>query len=368
MIITKAEIVTLSIPLKEPFRVSFGTIKERVVLLVKLYTKNDYIGYGECASFHLPTYLPEFTGGESLVLKEFLIPSILGKKMDSTDELIKNYTFIKGHNFAKTAVECAFWHILSQKDNKSLKELFGGEKDRIEVGESIGVQRTIEETLREIQKGLDKGYKRFKVKIQQGWDIELVQEIRKNCPALPLMVDGNSDYSLEHIEILKHLDQFNLLMIEQPLGYDDIVDHSVLQKEIETPICLDESILNRQDTRKALFLKSCRIINVKPPRVGGPSETMKIHDYCEERNVPVWCGGLIETGIGRAFNIALASLPNFTYPADISETLRFFEEDIVDNPYTILDGLIDVSEKAGLGFDINDKVIEKYTIDRQVVR
>ncbi len=368
MIITKAEIVTLSIPMKEPFTVSFGTIHERIVLLVKLYTKDGLVGYGECASLHIPAYLPEFTGGERLVLIEFIIPSLLKRNIDSVEELIKNYTFIKGHNFAKAGVECAFWHILSQKEEKSLQELFGGTRDTIEVGESLGVKSSVEETIEEIQFGLEKGYKRFKIKIKLGWDLQLVKEIRKNFPTIPLMVDGNSDYSIDHIEYLKQLDQYHLMMIEQPLGYNDIIDHALLQKEIATPICLDESITNSEDTRKALFLKSCQIINIKPGRVGGPSETIKIHNYCKERNVPVWCGGLIETGIGRSFNVALASLENFTYPSDISETLRFFEEDVVDNPYTIMDGLIEVPNKAGLGFDINDKVIGKYTIDRQIIR
>jgi O-succinylbenzoate synthase len=229
----------------------------------------------------------------------------------------------------------------------------------------LGIKNTIEETLDEVRLRLDEGFRRIKVKIQQGWDVALVKAIRKKFPDICLMLDANSDYSLKDLVLLKKLDQFNLLMLEQPLEYDDIVDHSILQQQIKTPICLDESILSAEDARKALYLGSCKTINIKPARVGGPLETIKIHNLCQKQKIPVWCGGLLETGIGRAFNIALASLPNFKYPADMSETKLFYQEDLVDDPYQIKAGFIDVPDKPGLGFKINERRIQKYTVDKE---
>lgn len=363
MKITRAHIRTIRIPLLEPFTVSFGTITERVSIIVSLETDSDIVGYGECPSLHFPSYVPDFTSGEREVLREFIIPAILGKDIETAQDLVALYSFVKGHNFAKTAVESAFWHILSQKNNVSLKSLFGGVREKIEVGESLGIRTTVEETIEEVSLRISEGFKRIKIKTKRGWDLQLLDAIRAKYPEVPLMVDGNSDYSLEQMEQLKKFDAYNLMMIEQPLAYNDIVDHSVLQRELKTPICLDESILDAEDARKALSLGSCRIINIKPGRVGGPLEVMKIHDLCQRQSIPVWCGGLLETGIGRAFNIALASLPNFTLPADMSETRLFFAQDLVKDPYKTIKGEIAVPDKPGLGFDIDEIALRKYTAD-----
>jgi O-succinylbenzoate synthase len=362
MIIQEVQLVSLHLPIKTPFRVSFGTVSERIITLVKLFADNGQVGYGECSALHFPSYVPEFTAGELLILKGWIVPAILGKEINSPAEFRAQYAFIKGHNFAKHAAESAFWHLLALEQGKSLKELFGGTRNRIEVGESLGIKPTIQETLDEVQLRLDEGFRRIKVKIMRSRDIELVRAIRNQFPNICLTLDANSDYTLDHLDLLKELDRFDLLMLEQPLGYDDIVDHSILQQQMKTPICLDESILNAEDARKALYLGSCRNINIKPARVGGPLETIAIHDLCQAKGIPVWCGGLLETGIGRAFNIALASLPGFTQPADMSETRLFYHEDIVDNPYEIKNGWIDVPNEPGLGFQINDQKIAKYTV------
>ena len=368
MKIEQIEIRVVKLPIHTPFKVSFGTFTDRVLILVKLFS-DEFVGYGECASFKYPAYVTEFTAAEYLIIKDFIAPLILGKEFADAQALKDVMDgAIKGHNFAKAAVESAYWHLLSLKENRSLKSLFGGVRDQIPVGESLGIKDSIEETLEEVAHYVAEGSKRIKVKIQQGWDVQVAQAIREQYPDISLMLDGNSDYRLEHKELLKSLDQFDLLMLEQPLAYNDIVDHSILQAEMDTPICLDESILDLDDARKALYLKSCKTINIKPGRVGGPLMSMAIHDYCQEQDIPVWCGGLLETGIGRAFNIALASLPNYLHPADMSETKIFYNEDLVDNPYSIVNGMIDVPDTPGLGFSINDARIEKYTIQMETLR
>lgn len=367
MIITKAELITVALPLKKSFTVSFGTFKERVSLLVKLYTKEGLTGFGECAAFQFPTYIPCFTDEEQLVMKNFLLPAVLGKNVGNCSELKAHLAFVKGHGMAKAALEFALWHIIAVQQKKSLKALFGGTQTTIVVGTSIGIQNSIEATLDEVEKALQAGYKRIKIKIKRGWDGHVARAIRQKYPDIPLMLDGNADYAPEDFEDLLTLDEFNLLMLEQPLAYNDLVYHAELQKQMKTPICLDESILDSEDAKRALLIGSCRVINIKPGRVGGALEFIAIHDLCTLHRIPVWCGGLLETGIGRAFNLALASLPNFSLPADMSSPLEFFEEDMVDDSYTIVNGEIKVPTKPGLGFTINEKVIAKYTVGREVV-
>ncbi len=363
--IDRAELIVFDLPIKHPFTVSFGTITNRNAILVKLYS-NGVVGYWECASFHFPLYLPDFTAAEYLVLEKFILPAILWKSFSSPEEFVASYQFVKWHNFAKTAVECAFWHILAQQKNTSLTSLFWWTRTEIEAWESLWIKSSIQETIDEVQQRIDEWYKRIKVKIKRWRDVSVAEAIRSKFPSISLMLDGNSDYTLEDKETLLSLDRFDLLMLEQPLWYDDIVDHSFLQKDMKTPICLDESILSCSDTRKSLAIWAAKIINIKPWRVWWPLESIKIHDYCQKHGIGVWCWGMLETWIGRAFNIALASLPNFIYPADMSETLLFYNEDFVKNPYKIVDWMIDVPQTPWLWYEIDDVAIAKYTIHSQI--
>lgn len=361
MQIVKAEIFVVDLPLINTFTTSFGSIKKRSTVIIKLISKEGLIGWGESAALSEPIYSSESVDTESLILKKYLIPSILNKDFKSVEDFIASYQFVKGHNFAKCGLECAFWCLISLKEKKTLTNLFGGNRTKIAVGESMGIKKTIEDTLTEIQIRLNEGYRRIKIKIKPGLDINLLSVIRKKFDNIPLMVDGNSAYTLNDIQIFKKLDKYNLLMIEQPLGETDIVDHACLQKEIVTSICLDESILSVEDARKAIRIGACKIINIKPGRVGGILESIKIHDLCQKYNIPVWCGGMLESGIGRSFNIALASLPNFIYPADMSPSNIFYKEDLINPTYLLEKGYIKVSQSPGLGYRVDeDKINHGY--------
>jgi O-succinylbenzoate synthase len=244
--------------------------------------------------------------------------------------------------------------------------MLGGTRDKIDVGVSIGIQKSESELIKKVNGYLNEGYKRIKIKISPGYDIQFVKAIRKEFPDILLQVDANSAYQLEHIKLFKEMDDYNLLLIEQPLGYEDIYDHSKLQKELKTPICLDESIHSLDDTRAAIELDSCRVINIKPGRVGGFAESKLIHDYCASKNIHVWCGGMLESGIGRAANVALASLPNFTLPGDISASKRYYKEDIVEPEFIVnKDGTMDVPTKPGIGVEVNLEMLEKVTVRKQ---
>ena len=350
------------------FTTSFVTVTEKPTVIVKVETNEGLVGFGEASALPFPFYKPETTDICMLALKEYISPLVLNKKFKTIEELMNLLKPIKNHNFSKTGLECAVWMIISLKEGKSLKELLGGTQDKIAVGESIGIKKSIKETLEEIDLRLSQGFRRTKIKIQPGWDIEVVKAIRNKFGDIYLMVDANSAYTLSDISILKKLDNYNLTMIEQPLADDDIVDHSTLQKQIKTPICLDESIHSAEDARRAIYLDSCKIINIKPGRVGGLLESKKIHDICKENKISVWCGGMLETGIGRAFNIAVASLPNFIYPADMSPVNFFYKDDLVKDSFSVdKNGYITVPNTPGLGFEVNEKKIQKYTIEKLVI-
>jgi len=365
--IEKIEILDLALPMIHSFETSFGKIENKHTVIVKAYDISGIIGYGEAPALNAPLYNYETSDTCMYVLEKFLGPMMINKKFDSIEQLVKFYHPILGHNFAKAGLQNACWHILAQKENKSLKQLIGGVKDKIPVGESLGIKSTIEDTLNEVDYRLKEGYRRIKVKIKPGWDINVISVIRNKYPDIDLMVDGNSAYTLADLNVLMKLDNYNLTMIEQPLAHDDIIDHATLQKQIKTPICLDVSITSPEDARKAIEIGACKIINIKPPRVGGLLESKKIHDICQEKGVGVWCGGMLESGIGRAFNIAVASLPNNLYPADMSPYHFFYKEDLIEPSYEIdKDGYVDVPDKPGLGFDVDEDRIKKYT-KRKVV-
>lgn len=368
MNIQRITLYKVEIPMVTSFTTSFGTVTRKPTVIVKAETIDGIVGFGESAALPFPYYKPETTDICMLVLKDYIASLILNKEFKNIEELMNLLKPIKGNNFSKTGIETAIWMIISLKENKSLKELLRGTQDKIPIGESIGIKDSIDETLEEVKLRLDQGFRRIKIKIKPGWDIELVKTIREKFGDIDLMVDANSSYTLDDLDTLKRMDEYNLTMMEQPLADDDIIDHSILQQQIKTPVCLDESIHSVDDARRAIHVGACKIINIKPGRVGGLLESKRIHDLCQEKGVGVWCGGMLETGIGRAFNIAVASLPNYVYPADMSPVNLFYTDDLVKNSFIVNQkGYIKVPNEPGLGFEVDEGKIEKYTVEKVVL-
>ena len=367
MKIEEVIIYQVEMRMKTPFTTSFGTMQNKRFLVLEVRDESGVIGWGEGVAFETPSYTEETLKTSLHMLEDFLIPKLLGVELTHPDEVYELFRSIRRNNMAKAAIEGAVWDIYAQQTKQSLAEAIGGTQERIEVGVSIGLQRTDEQLIQKIQQALEQGYKRIKVKIKPGKDIELLRTIRRVFPKVPLMADANSSYTLQDIELLKQLDEFDLIMIEQPLAHDDILDHAMLQKQMKTPICLDESITSLEDTRRAIMLGSCGVVNIKLARVGGISEAKRIHDYCKKHDIPVWCGGMLEAGIGRAQCVALASLSNFTMPGDTAASARYWDEDIIIPEVTVEDGLITVPKKLGLGYEVNRKVLEKYCIAKKNV-
>jgi len=365
----KVEKITLrhiKMPMKAPFSTSFGTVDEKELLLIEAKDEAGITGWGETVAFVAPWYTEETLKTTWHMLKDFLIPILLNKEIGHPDEVTTLFASIRRNCMAKASIEGAIWDIYSQQTKQSLARALGGQKTCIEVGVSVGIQATIAQLIEVIKSHLEKGYKRVKVKIKPGYDVEVVRAIRAELPNLPLMVDANSAYTLNDIAILQQLDDYNLLMIEQPLAPDDIVDHATLQKNIKTPICLDESITSYEDARKAIELGSCGVINIKIGRVGGLTEAKRIHDLCKENQIPVWCGGMLEAGIGRAHNIALTSLSHFVLPGDTAGSSHYWYEDIINPEVIVKDGYIDVPQEIGIGYTPNMAVIDKLTISKEV--
>jgi O-succinylbenzoate synthase len=351
----------LSMPLTAPFETSFGRETERQCILIIIQSEG-LTGYGECVASHDPGYSYETTGTAWHVLKDFIAPLILDQDVADTSDFQKRVEKIRGHHLAKAGVEMAIWDLLGKRNGRSLKEMFGGGRDKVEVGVSVGIHESAEAMLRTVDSFLEEGYRRIKIKIKPGREVEETMVIRKKYPDLRLQVDANSAYTLETASALKPLDDLNLLLIEQPLFEDDIWDHRKLQAEFKTPICLDESIVSPRHARYALEMEACRNINIKPGRVGGLSQGIKIHDYCRERNIPVWCGGMLETGVGRASNLAIATLPGFVLPGDISASDRYYHRDITNERFVLNeDSTITVPDKPGLGVTIDDAALKQYT-------
>ncbi len=358
------EIRMVRLPLIEPFETSFGKIDSRLIFLVCL-SAGGLKGWGEVVASEQPLYSYETAGTAFHVIKDFLAPAVLDTPVADLAGLAQKFSRFRGHNMAKAGLELAFMDLLAQVNKKSLAALIGGERKRVAVGVSLGIQPTLSQLLRRVDKYLDLGYQRIKLKIKPGWDHHVVFEVRRLYPDILLSVDANSAYTLADVDHLRKLDDFNLLMIEQPLQSDDIVDHAELQKRLQTSLCLDESITGYRQARAALDLESCRIINIKIGRVGGYSEALAIHDLCAARSIPVWCGGMLESGIGRAHNIALASLHGFTLPGDISASSRYFERDLISPEVTVAsDGTVTVPDAIGLGFEVDTAFIERQTETR----
>lgn len=365
MKITEITIRHLQMKLKAPFTTSFGTFTNRDFLLLEAKDADGTVGWGESVAFHAPWYNEETLQTNWHMLEEFLIPLILNKELKHPDEVNEIFAAIRKNNMAKSTLEGAVWDIYAQQTNQPLAKALGGTKEKIEVGISIGIQKSIEELVTLVDGYINEGYKRMKVKIKPSWDVDVMRTLREKFPDTAIMADANSAYRLEDIDLLKQLDDFDLTMIEQPLASDDIIDHAQLQKELKTPICLDESIHSLEDARKAVELGSTKIINIKIGRVGGLTEAKKIHDYCAENGIPVWCGGMLESGIGRSHNVALTTLPNFLLPGDTAGSSRYWEKDIITPEVIAENGYITVPTTAGIGYEIDREAVEAYTIAKK---
>jgi len=369
MKIERIDIIQVKTPFVHPFETSFVRFTERDALIIKIYA-DGLIGYGECKAFFAPLYNPEDNGTCRHIIADVIAPAILHKELAGPEEFMERVAFIRGNRLAIAAVENAIWDLKMQQEGKSLKTLLGGVYDEVKVGVSLGIEPTIGDLLKKIETYLAQGYHRTKIKIKPGWDLEVIREVRKHYPEITLTIDANSAYSLADLDLFKQMDEFNLEYIEQPLAENDIIDHSVLQKEIATPVCLDESINSVDDARKAIELGSCKVINIKSSRCGGICESIKIHDLCMENNIPVWCGGMTELGIGRVQNISLASLPNFTLAHDIAASNRYFAEDItIPVVATTKDcTLIVPDEKNGLRYQVDEQALDRMMASREVIR
>ncbi len=352
----------LQMEMKSPFSTSFGTFQTKDFILLEARDEQGTVGYGESVAFSSPWYNEETFKTNWHMLEDFLIPMLLGKELQHPDEVNQLFSAIRKNNMAKSTIEGAVWDIYAQQTNQSLAQALGGTKDQIDVGISIGIQNSVEELIEVVRGYVEEGYKRIKVKIKPGWDVNVMRRLREAFPDVAIMADANSAYRIEDAELLKQLDAFDLTMVEQPLASDDIIDHATLQKQISTPICLDESIHSLEDARKAVELGSTKIINIKIGRVGGLTEAKRIHDYCMEKGIPVWCGGMLEAGIGRAHNVALTTLPNFILPGDTAGSSRYWEKDIITPEVTVDHGVIHVPQQAGIGYAIDLEAVEQYTV------
>ncbi|HEX9001045.1 MAG TPA: o-succinylbenzoate synthase [Blastocatellia bacterium] len=368
MKIDRIELREIRLPLVAPFETSFGRTFERHIILVKVFSEGLH-GWGECTVGENPFYNHEFTESCWTVIRDFAGPMVLGRELESPEQVPQLTRQIRGNKMARGAVECAIWDLEARRQGVPLWQLLGGTQEVINCGVSLGLEDSDAAMLQKVEKEVAAGYQRIKIKIKPGRDVEMIRALRREYPNIVMSVDANSAYTLDDVELLKKLDEFNLLMIEQPLSYDDIIDHAALQPQLKTAICLDESILSLDDARKALSLNACRIINVKLGRVSGHTEARKIQAYCHERAIPVWCGGMLEAGIGRAHNIHMSTLPGFVLPGDVSASKRYWSEDIITPPVEVTSqGTIPRPTGVGLGYEVNEKRIESLTARTEVIK
>ena len=347
--------------LKAPFETSFGVIQDRRILLVEIIS-DGISGWGEVTTGETPSYNPETTETAWHVISDFMAPLVIGKELNDATDLAGFLSGIRGHSMAKAGVENALWDIEAQQKDVPLAQLLCGTRDEVACGVSLGIRENPKFLVEAVERELACGYQRIKLKIKPGKDIEFVAAVRRQFPSIKLSVDANSAYSLSDVDWLKKLDAFQLLMIEQPLGWDDIYAHSKLQAHLGTAICLDECINNVSHAAAAIELDACRIINIKLGRVGGHHAAREVHDYCWQHSIPVWCGGMLESGIGRAHNVAMSTLPNFTLPGDVSASRRYWHEDIIEPEIEVTPrGTIPVPECAGLGYEVKRPLIERLT-------
>lgn len=366
----RLELREIELPLKSPFETSFGCTTRRRILIVRVFDKTGASGYGECVAAEGPFYNHETVDTAWLITAKYIGPLLTKAQVETAEKVNAALAPIRGNQMAKAGVEAAIWDLEAKLAGRPLWQHLGGVRDEINCGVSIGLQETTETLIDKVTHELESGYQRIKIKIKPGKDVQLVKAIRARFPEITLSVDANSAYSLNgDLGLVKQLDQYGLLMIEQPLAPGDLVDHAKLQREIKTPICLDESICSLSDARHADELGSCRIINIKLGRVGGHTEAQQIQTYGIKHGIPVWCGGMLEAGIGRAHNIALSTLPGFTLPGDVSASARYWAEDIIEPPVTVSrQGTIKVPRGHGIGYEVNEASVEALTVRRETVR
>jgi o-succinylbenzoate synthase len=367
----KIEAITLreiQMPLVHFFETSFGRVYRRRILLLTAHCEG-ITGWGECVAGEDPFYSSEWIESAWPTIKHYLAPAVLGRTLTAASACVPLMARVRGHRMAKAAVENAIWDAEAQGKRQPLWKLLGGKQREISCGVSIGIQDSVEQLLEKIDSELAAGYCRIKVKVKPGWDLNVLERIRSRWPDIVLSCDANSAYTLDDLGHLRKFDEFNLLMIEQPLWNDDIYYHSQLQRELRTAICLDESIHHARDAAHALELGACRIINIKVGRVGGFTEARKTHDICQSRDIPVWCGGMLESGVGRAHNIALSTLENFRLPGDVSASKRYWKEDIVEPEVEVTPhGTIVIRDEPGTGYGVREDLIEKLTVRKETLR
>jgi O-succinylbenzoate synthase len=358
----------LNLPLVRPFQTSFGVTRDRRVVLAEIHSEG-LVGWGECTAGEHPHFSEESVDSCWQVMVDELGPTLLRHEPENGGECPRIFGLVRGNRMAKATLENAIWDIEAQRAGVPLNELLGGVREKIPCGVSIGIQASIPELLEVIEREVAAGYQRIKLKCKPGWDVEVFEKVRHRFPGITLSCDANSAYRLRDADHLASFDAFDLLMVEQPLWYDDFYYHSMLQKRLDTAICLDESIRNRRDALAAIEMESCRIINIKLGRVGGFSEAIAVHNAAYERGIPVWCGGMLESGIGRSHNIALSTLPNFSLPGDVSASKRYWAEDIIEPEVTVSSaGEIAISQEPGRGYAVKTDLIERLTVRKEHLR
>jgi o-succinylbenzoate synthase len=365
--IDRLELRLVKLPLVHFFETSFGRIDDKHFILVRADGEGA-TGYGECVAEQDPYYSSETNETAWHIITEFIAPRVLGVEFAHPRDVFPSLKAIRGHNMAKAAVEMAAWDLFAKQRGEPLARILGGSRDRIASGVSIGIQPSLDALAAKVEHERAAGYRRIKIKIRPGWDLEPVQMIRTRFGNVPLMVDANAAYTLADADHLARLDLFDLMMIEQPLDYDDIADHAALQARLRTPICLDESIKTVGIAREAIAAGACRIINIKPGRVGGFAESIRLHDLCASHGIPVWHGGMLESGIGRAANVHLSTLPNFKLPGDIAASKRYFDPDLIEPPIEVAsDGTVAVPTSPGIGVTIRQDRLDAATLRRRSI-
>jgi O-succinylbenzoate synthase len=366
--IDRIELRLLRLPLVRFFETSFGRVYDRAFLLITV-EQDGAVGYGECVADGNPFYSSETNATAWHVIREFIAPIVLGRAFAHPREIFDSLHAIRGHNMAKAAVEMAAWDLFARQQGMPLSRVIGGTRTAIESGVSIGIQDTLDELVERVDVERAAGYRRIKIKVKPGWDLNAVERVRAAFGDIPLMVDANAAYSIEDAAHLAELDRFDLMMIEQPLDYDDIGDHARLQQQISTPICLDESIHSVRLAQDAIDRSACRIINIKPGRVGGHAQSIRLHDLAQRHQIPVWHGGMLESGIGRAHNIHLSTLPNFSLPGDVAASRRYYSPDLIDPEIVVRpDGTIAVPDGAGIGVHVVAERVTAATEERAELR
>jgi o-succinylbenzoate synthase len=358
----------IQMPLVHFFETSFSRTYKRDIILVEA-VGDGLSGWGEVTAGENPFYNEEWTGSAWPVLRDYAVPRVLGRELQSAEDVAPLTAHIRGHQMARGGLEAAVWDLEARRDGVPLwRKIGGGSRREIPCGVSIGIQDSVEQLFEKIETELAAGYQRIKMKIKPGWDVDVVRQVRERFPSIKLMADANSAYTLADVEHLKGLDEFYLMMIEQPLSHDDIIDHAELQARLQTPICLDECIRTAHHAEQAIKLRACGIINIKLGRVGGFSEAKKLHDVAQAAGIPVWCGGMLEAGVGRAHNIALATLPNFVLPGDVSASKRYWKQDIIRPAVeTTPRGTIEVRDDVGFGYELDHDFIRSITVREEVV-